>query len=126
MHYGSRMKEWITDHDILQKTLAKEFHVTEAMMSHYMTGRNEVTVDVLVQFAKRTGLSMDYLVGLTDLPRPPMELSEGEQDMVKRFRTLSREQRELIVKNIAIMQEQNKAKKIGTLGGVPIFAYTGI
>ena len=52
---------------------------------------------------------MDYLVGLTDLPRPPMELSEGEQDMVRRFRTLSREQRELIVKNIAIMQEQNKA-----------------
>ena len=109
MHYGSRMKEWITDHDILQKTLAKEFHVTEAMMSHYITGRNEVTVDVLVQFAKRTGLSMDYLVGLTDLPYPPMELSEGEQDMVRRFRTLSREQRELIVKNIAIMEEQNKA-----------------
>ena len=109
MHYGSRMKEWITDHDILQKTLAKEFHVTEAMMSHYMTGRNEITVDVLVQFAKRTGLSMDYLVGLTDLPQPPMALSEGEQDMVRRFRTLSREQRELIVKNIAIMEEQNKA-----------------
>lgn len=109
MHYGSRMKEWITDHDILQKTLAKEFHVTEAMMSHYMTGRNEVTVDVLVQFAKRTGLSMDYMVGLTDLPYPPMELSEEEQDMVRRFRTLSREQRELIVKNIAIMEEQNKA-----------------
>ena len=108
MHYGSRMKEWITDHDILQKTLAKEFHVTEAMMSHYMTGRNEVTVDVLVQFAKRTGLSMDYLVGLTDLPQPPMALSQPEQDMVKRFRTLSREQRELIVKNIAIMQEQNE------------------
>ena len=108
MHYGSRMKEWITDHDILQKTLAKEFHVTEAMMSHYMTGRNEVTVDVLVQFAKRTGLSMDYLVGLTNLPQPPMALSQAEQDMVRRFRTLSREQRELIVKNIAIMQEQNE------------------
>ena len=103
------MKEWITDHDILQKTLAKEFHVTEAMMSHYMTGRNEVTVDVLVQFAKWTGLSMDYLVGLTDLSYPPMALSEGEQDMVRRFRTLSQKQRELIVKNIAIMEEQNKA-----------------
>ena len=48
MHYGARMKEWITDHDIKQKALAKEFHVTEAMMSHYMTGRNEITVDVLV------------------------------------------------------------------------------
>ena len=39
MRYGSRIKEWITDHDIKQKALAKEFHITESMMSHYMTGR---------------------------------------------------------------------------------------
>ena len=72
MHYGARMKEWITDHDIKQKTLAKEFHVTEAMMSHYMTGRNEITVDVLVKFARKYGLSMDYLVGLTETREPPL------------------------------------------------------
>ena len=47
MRYGSRIKEWITDHDIKQKALAKEFHITESMMSHYMTGRNEITVDLL-------------------------------------------------------------------------------
>lgn len=108
MHYGSRMKEWVTDHDIRQKTLAKEFNVTEAMMSHYMTGRNEITVDVLVKFARREGLSMDYLVGLTDVPRPPMSISQGERKLVEDFRTLSREQKELLVKTIAIMQEQNE------------------
>ena len=58
MHYGSRMKDWITDHDFKQKALAKEFHVTESMMSHYMTGRNEITVDLLVQFARKFNLSM--------------------------------------------------------------------
>ena len=108
MHYGSRMKEWIVDHDIRQKTLAKEFNVTQSMMSHYMTGRNEITVDVLVKFAKRSGLSMDYLVGLTDQPQPSMELSAAERKLVEGFRTLSREQKELIVKNISIMQEQNR------------------
>lgn len=102
------MKEWITDHDIRQKALAKEFHITEAMMSHYMTGRNEITVDVLVKFARRCGVSMDYLVGLTDDPEPPFPVSAPERAMLEQFRTLSREQKELIAQNIDLMVKQNQ------------------
>lgn len=108
MHYGTRMKEWITDHDIRQKVLAKEFHITESMMSHYMTGRNEITVDVLVKFARRCGISMDYLVGLTDDPEPPYPVSSSERELLSQFRTLSREQKELIAQNIALMLKQNQ------------------
>ena len=104
MRYGSRIKEWITDHDIKQKALAKEFHITESMMSHYMTGRNEITVDLLVKY----GLSTDYLVGLSDSPRPSPALSPTEEKLVLDFRTLTRDQRELIVRNVAIMKEQNE------------------
>lgn len=107
MTYEARMKEWITDHDIRQKALAKEFNVTESAMSHYMTGRSEITVDVLVKFAQRTGLSMDYLVGLSDEPLPAMRLTESERQLIENFRTLVRDQKELILKNITIMQEQN-------------------
>ena len=110
MRYGSRIKEWITDHDIKQKALAKEFHIhiTESMMSHYMTGRNEITVDLLVKFAQKYGLSTDYLVGLSDSPRPSPALSPTEEKLVLDFRTLTRDQRELIVRNVAIMKEQNE------------------
>ena len=108
MHYEARMKEWIKDHDILQKTLAKEFNVTEAMMSHYMTGKNEITVDLLVKFAKRTGLSTDYLLGFIDEPLPPAQISCAEYQLIENFRTLSRSQKELILKNVAFMQDQNR------------------
>ncbi|MCI8990270.1 MAG: helix-turn-helix domain-containing protein [Lawsonibacter sp.] len=108
MSYETRMKEWITDHDIRQKVLAKEFHVTEAALSNYLTGRSTITLDVLVKFAKRSGLSMDYLVGLSDEPIPPMPLTESERQLIEHFRTLHPTQKELIVKNIAIMQEQNQ------------------
>lgn len=108
MHYGTRMKEWITDHDIRQKVLAKEFNVTESMLSHYMTGRNEITVDVLVKFARRCGLSLDYLVGLTDDPNPPYPVSDVERAMLEKFRGLSREQKELIHQNIQLMFQQNQ------------------
>ena len=108
MSYETRMKEWITDHDIRQKVLAKEFHVTEAALSNYLTGRSTITLDVLVKFAKRSGLSMDYLVGLSDEPIPPMPLTESERQLIEHFRTLHPTQKEWIVKNIAIMQEQNQ------------------
>ena len=102
MHYGARMKEWITDHDIKQKALAKEFHVTEAMMSHYMTGRNEITVDVLVKFARKYGLSMDYLVGLTEGREPALTLTEDEQRLVLGYRASSRDQKEMLLRAVEV------------------------
>lgn len=108
MSYEVRMKEWITDHDIRQKTLAKEFHVTEAMMSHYMTGKNEVTVDVVVKFAKKFGLSTDYLLGLSDVPQLPMQLDEDERQLIELFRTLYRDQQEAVHNQVQFFQKQNR------------------
>ncbi len=107
-HFGVRAKEWITDHDVKQKALAKEFHITEAMLSNYLTGRNDMPVSVLVKIAKRFDISIDYLVGLCDEPAAPISLSEGERALVAAYRTLSRDQRELIAQNIRFMQEQNQ------------------
>ncbi len=107
-HYGARAKEWITDHDVKQKMLAKEFHITETMLSNYLTGRNDMPVAVLVKIAERFGISMDYLVGLCDKPTAPMQISESEQTLIAAYRTLSKDQRELIAQNIRFMQEQNQ------------------
>lgn len=107
-HYGARAKDWITDHDEKQKKLAKEFHITEAMLSNYLTGRNDMPVGVLVQIARYFNISMDYLVGLTDEPAAPMSLSEGERELMAAYRTLTRDQRELIAQNVRFMQEQNR------------------
>ena len=107
-HYGVRAKAWITDHDIKQKMLAKEFHITEAMLSNYLTGRNDMPVEVLVKIAAYFDISMDYLVRLCDNPRTPMQTSDEERALISAYRTLSREQRELIAQNIRFMQEQNQ------------------
>lgn len=107
-HFGVRAKEWIVDHDIKQKTLAKELHITEAMLSNYLTGRNDMPTEVLVRLAERFDVTVDYLVGMCDEPVIPMTLSEGERTMVTAYRTLSREQKELIAQNIRFMQEQNQ------------------
>ena len=108
MDYVSRAKNKITDSDIKQKELAQIFHVSEAALSNYLTGRSEMPVDILVKIARYFDLSMDYLVGLNDDPRPNMTLTKNEQHMVDQFRQLNHDQQELILQNLRLMQEQNQ------------------
>ena len=53
-------------------------------------------------------VSTDYLYGLTENPQRDIDLSPAERELVLGFRTLSRDQRELILRNVAIMREQNE------------------
>ncbi|MEM5781509.1 MAG: helix-turn-helix transcriptional regulator [Lawsonibacter sp.] len=108
MNYGARAKDWITDHDIKQKKLAQEFHVTEAMLSNYLNGRNDISVELLVKIARYFHLTVDYLVGLSEDPDPPMYLTREERDLIGTYRLLLREQRELILQYVRFMQEQNQ------------------
>lgn len=108
MHYRQRLKEWITDRDLKQKALAKELGVSESVISNYLTGRTQMTIEMLVKMAEYFGVSVDYLAGVTDDPELPVGLSRTERQLVESFRTLNREQRELIIKNVMIMQEQNR------------------
>ena len=108
MDYVARAKNWITDSDVKQKLLAQDFHVSEAAFSNYLTGRSEMPIDILVKIARYYNISMDYLVGLSDEPRPSMVLSESEQAMVSQFRQLNPDQRDLILNSIRFMLKQNQ------------------
>ena len=108
MDYVSRAKNQITDSDVKQKELAQIFHVSEAALSNYLTGRSDMPVEILVKIAQYFDLSMDYLVGLSDSPHRPISLTNIEQNMVEQFRQLNADQQELILQNIRLMQEQNR------------------
>ena len=108
MHYRERLKEWINDHDLKQKVLAKELNISESVISNYLTGRSQVHIEMLVRMAKHFGVSVDYLAGVTDNPELPISLQKTEQQLVEAFRTLTQQQKELILQNVQFMQEQNR------------------
>ena len=108
MHYRDRLKEWISDHDLKQKALAKDMDISESVMSHYLTGRTQVPIEMLVKLSKHFGVGVDYLAGTTDDPTLQLQLSKSERHMIECFRTLSQQQKELILQNVQFMQEQNQ------------------
>ena len=105
---GARAKVLVTDGDIKQKKLAEHIGVSEAKLSHYLNERYEMPTHVVVSISEYFHVSTDYLLGLTDTPETPMPLSESERNLIENFRTLHREQKELLLQNIQFMQKQNQ------------------
>ena len=108
MNIVARIRDLIDDRDMKQRTLADKLDIPYSTMSGYMTDRNRLPLDIVVKIAQELGVTTDYLLGLVDEPERPLKLSQSEQRMVAAYRTLSRDQRELIAQNIRFMQEQNQ------------------
>lgn len=56
------------DHDLKQRELAKVLGVAQNTYSQYENGVIEWTAPLLVKLADYYGVSVDYLLGRTDLP----------------------------------------------------------
>lgn len=105
---GARAKVLVTDGDVKQKKLAEAIGISEAKLSHYLNERYEMPTHVLAAIAAYFRVSADYLLGLTDIPEMPSPIAKPEQQLVENFRTLTGDQKELIARTIAVMQEQNR------------------
>lgn len=108
MTLHERMKELQTDSDVKIRTLAARFQISENVLGNYLNGKRRVPTDILAEFAKFYHVTTDYLLGLTDDPNPPYPVSTAEREMLERFRSLSKEQRELIHQSIELMVQQNQ------------------
>lgn len=108
MTLHERMKELQTDSDVKVRTLAAQFRISENVLGNYLNGKRRVPNDILVEFAKFYHVTTDYLLGLTDDPQLPYPVSAQERAMLEHFRSLSKEQKELVQQSIELMFQQNQ------------------
>ena len=65
-----RIRDLREDKDLLQKDLAAYLQCSQVCYSSYELGKRDIPTDVLIRLADFYGTSTDYLLGLTDVPRP--------------------------------------------------------
>ena len=58
----NRIKDLREDHDLKQKELAKQLHVSQRAYSHYESGTRKIPIDVMIELADFYDCSVDYLV----------------------------------------------------------------
>ena len=67
-HY-ERLKFMREDHDLTQADIAKLLKTTRQQVSKWETGVQMMGVDKYILLAKQYNVSLDYLLGLIDIPR---------------------------------------------------------
>lgn len=70
MNYYQRIRDVREDHDLKQKDLAEILGTTQAMIWKYESGVTRMGIDKYIRMAQYFNISLDFLTGLTDEPRP--------------------------------------------------------
>ena len=65
-----RIRDLREDHDLTQEQVAKIVKTTQQQYSKIETGRADISGEKLVRLASFYNVSCDYILGLTDTPRP--------------------------------------------------------
>ena len=65
-----RIRDLREDRDITQTQLAQFLQIHQTTYSDYEIGNLNVPIDILIKLAKFYNTSIDYIVGLTDNPKP--------------------------------------------------------
>lgn len=86
----NRIKELRSELGLLQAGLAKMLKVRQNTVSNWETGRHEPDQDALLEMSKIFDVSIDYILGNTDIKKAPSYedagLSTEEAELLKLFR----------------------------------------
>lgn len=65
-----RIRDLREDHDLTQRELADYLHIRQNTYSQYENGQRQLPIEVLIALAKYYRTSTDYILCLTDEPKP--------------------------------------------------------
>lgn len=68
--YYPRLKDLREDSDLIQKDVAALLNIDQRVYSNYETGKREIPTRFVVILAKHYKTSTDYILGLTNNPKP--------------------------------------------------------
>lgn len=66
----TRIRSLREDHDLTQKKIATILNMSQTGYSKYETGENDIPTRILINLSLYYDTSIDYLLGITDEPKP--------------------------------------------------------
>ena len=70
MNYKQRIKELREDNDYSQQEIADLLGIRQNVYSRYETGKNEMSIKLLLKLSEIYKTSTDYILGKTDIKTP--------------------------------------------------------
>ena len=100
----NRIKELRAEKNIFQSKFASLLKVRQNTISNWETGRSEPDQDALREMSKIFGVSIDYILGNTDIKKAPSYedagLSTEEAALLDSFRKLTNDQKAFVLQAV--------------------------
>ena len=64
-----RIRDLREDNDLTQKQMAQKLNCSQQVYSNYELGQRDIPTDILIRLSKFYGVSVDYILGITDNPK---------------------------------------------------------
>ena len=69
-NFNMRLKELRSNNKMTQSKLAQELHIGQNTYSQYETEKHQIPIEMLIKLAKLYNVSVDYILGLTNIDTP--------------------------------------------------------
>ncbi len=64
-----RIRDLREDRDLTQNQIAKALNCSQQVYSNYELGQRDIPTDILIKLSKFYGVSVDYILGISDAPK---------------------------------------------------------
>lgn len=105
MAFGDKLREVLEQRELLQVDFAKKMNVSKSSLNSYINNHQLPNILLVRDMAKELGVSVDYLLDY----QPNSEsvtVSPREAKLVRDFRALSDEQRNMIAALVKMLSEK--------------------
>lgn len=93
-----RIRDLREDNDIKQSTIASELGISQPQYQRYESGTRQIPVDILIRLAAIYDVSIDYLLGLTNVKKAPAPaLNADAKKALTYFSRLNQENKDYIL-----------------------------
>ena len=111
--FYQRLRDLKEDRDLKQSSIAEVINVSENQYGRYERGENDIPLEKALILANFYNVSLDYITGRTNDKKGfnKSDLPESEVNLLKKFLSLSEQQRGIIIGRIEAMTEENEERQ---------------
>lgn len=89
--FSKRLRKLRKERGLTLDQLANKLGTTKSTLSRYETGKREPKLDLVNELANFFDVSVDYILGRTDIKNPDIDIPDGVREL------LSKEENEFII-----------------------------
>ncbi len=110
MKFSTRLENLLEEHNLTQRQLSTELHIAPSTLNGYLRRNREPDFATLIKLADYFNVSIDYLLGVTNIRHPHTSngcYDDKEGELLDTYRLLGPQEQNYLIKQAHIYYQQD-------------------